>query len=374
MVGGGPGAFIGPVHLMAARLDGEAVLVCGAFSSDPARSAAHGQALGLDPSRCYGSYEAMLAAESRRGDDRMQAVVIVTPNHLHFPIGRAALEAGFHVLSDKPATATHAEAVELLAAADRSGLIYALTYTYSGYPMVRQARALCRDGALGPIRKVVAEYSQGWLGRALERDGSRQAAWRTDPQSAGAGGCVADIGVHAFHLLEFVTGRRVDRVAADAARLVDGRRLDDDCNILLRLDNGAPGLIFTSQVAAGERNGLRLRVYGEAGGLAWSQEIPDRLHVMTGDGPTQTYFAGADRSELAPAARRATRLPAGHPEGYIEAFANLYGDFAAAVRRHESGAAPEDDMLPLLAEGVRGMRFIEAVVANAARVDHWDTI
>lgn len=374
MVGGGPGSFIGPVHMMAARIDGACELVCGAFSRDAENSTRSGAAYGVDSSRAYGSFTDMITAEARRDDDAMQAVVIVTPNHMHFPVAKAALEAGFHVFSDKPVTATLAEAEELTALVRRTELAFGVSYTYSGYPLIREARRLCAAGELGAIRKVVVEYSQGWLGEKIEETGSKQASWRTDPSLAGMGGCIGDIGVHAFHLLEFTSGHRVDRLTADLSHVVPGRILDDDCNILIRLDNGAPGVIVSSQISTGERNGLRLRLYGERASLLWSQEQPDQLHILTQGGPRRILYAG-DTGSQGPAAVAATRLPSGHPEGYLEAFGNLYRDFAAVVDRHRAGVrgASLYELLPSIVDGLRGMAFIETVVTNAAE-GGWTTL
>lgn len=364
IVGAGPGSFIGPVHLSAARLDGEFELVCGTFSRDPAKTTTAGRGYALDPSRCYASYAQMLQAERLRPADGMECLVIATPNDTHFEIARTALAGGYHVISDKPATRTLAEAQALRDIVARSGCVYGLTYTYSGYPMIREARALLQEGRLGVIRKVLVEYLQGWLAEPIERRSNRQAAWRTDPAVAGAGGCVGDIGVHAFHLLEFVTGHRVTRLRSDVSSVVPGRVLDDDFTALLRLDNDAPCVIAASQVATGELNGLRLRVYGDRGGLEWTQERPDRLILRWPDNRSEVLHAGSGDA-LSDAARAATRLPAGHPEGYIEAFANLYRDFAAAVRQGESARG----MLPSIVDGVRGLQFVEAVLAGGAAGD-----
>lgn len=361
MIGGGPGAFIGPIHRIAAELDREIELVAGAFSSDPARSRAGAEIYGLDVDRCYADYRSMIEAETAR-DDGAELVSIVAPNHLHFPAAQAALEAGLHVMSDKPATATLEEAERLADIVETSGCRYALTYAYSGYPLVREARELCRDGSIGAIRKVVVEYSQGWLATAIEAD-NKQAAWRTDPSKAGVGGCVGDIGVHAFHLAEFVSGLRVAEMCPDLGAVVGGRVLDDDCNILLHFAGGARGVLHASQIAFGERNNLNIRVYGEQGSLAWRQEDPNRLHVLR-DGTEVVLHAGDDR--LGGAARRATRLPPGHPEGYLEAFANLYTDFARDVRGGMGDTGPS--LVPGIGEGLRGMRFVDqAVRASAAR-------
>jgi predicted dehydrogenase len=352
MVGGGPGAFIGPVHRMAAALDGRFRLVAGAFSRDAAKSAETGEATGA---RAYDDYAAMIAAEQAR-DDGAEAVVIVTPNRTHLPIARAALSAGLHVISDKPATATLAEARELAQAVRASGCVYALTYTYTGYPMVREARSLVARGDLGPVRKVVVEYAQGWLSQPLERSGNQQAEWRADPWAAGAGGAIGDIGVHAFNLAEFVSGARVQRLCADLGSVVPGRALDDDCNCLLRLEGGARGVLIASQISAGGRNGLRISVYGERGGLHWSHERLTELVLDWPDRPTQVLHAGSPY--LSAEAQRATRLPGGHPEGFIEAFANIYADFADAV------VGTRSPLLPGVEEGLRGMAFVERAVGG----------
>ncbi|TWB45928.1 Gfo/Idh/MocA family protein [Nitrospirillum pindoramense] len=361
MVGGGPGSFIGPVHRMAAELDGRIRLVAGAFSRDAAKSAAAARGYGIDPARAYGDYRQMLAAEAARPDGA-QFVAIVTPNHLHFPVAKAALEAGFPVLSDKPATATLEEAQELARVVADTGRPYGLTYTYTGYALVREARAIVRRGDLGAIRKVVVEYSQGWLSEAVEKTDNAQAAWRADPARSGLGGCIGDIGVHAFNMAEFVSGLKVTRLNADLNSVVPGRRLDDDCNILLRFGDGVPGVLVASQVAAGDRNGPRLRVYGERGGLDWCHERPDVLTLNWLDRPTQTLHAASPY--LGPAGRGPARLPTGHPEGFIEAFATLYRDFAAIIA---SGGDLDGTAVPTIQDGVRGMAFIaRAVAANGA--------
>jgi predicted dehydrogenase len=358
LVGGGPGSFIGPVHRMAAELDGRMRLVAGAFSSDPALSIEAGRRYGLADTRSYPSWQAMIAAEAAR-DDGIQLVAIVTPNSLHFPVAQAALAAGLHVMSDKPATATLSEAVALRKAVAEASGLYALTYTYTGYPMVRAARALCAAGRLGAIRKILVEYIQGWLARPLERQGDKQAAWRADPARAGLGGCIGDIGVHAFNLAEFVSGQKVTSLSADLASLVPGRALDDDCSVLLRFDGGGRGALHASQIAAGSRNGLRLRIWGEKGGLDWSHEQPDRLTLDWPDEPSQVLHAAS--SYLPRMAAFASRLPAGHPEGYIEAFATIYRDFADAIA---DGCIAPSSPLPTIAQGVRGMAFIDAAVTG----------
>ncbi|ASG20274.1 Gfo/Idh/MocA family protein [Nitrospirillum viridazoti] len=369
LIGGGPGSFIGPVHRMAAELDGRFRLVAGAFSSDPERSRQGGASYGVDPDRAYPSYAAMIAAERERADG-IDAVAIVTPNHVHGPASTHALRAGLHVMCDKPAALSLAEMRDLADVAAGARGLYALTHTYTGYPLVREARALVAAGRIGRLRKVVVEYSQGWLSTPLETTGLKQAGWRTDPSRSGAGGCIGDIGVHAFNLAEFVTGKPVARLCADLSTLVPGRRLDDDCNILLRFDDGTPagvpGVLHASQIAAGDRNGLRLRVFGTEAGIDWSQETPNTLTINGLDGRTEVLHAGG--GALGAAARAATRLPIGHPEGYIEAFANLYRDFAAAIH---AGRMPPDGALPGVDAGLRGMAFIETAVANSATGGGW---
>jgi len=368
MVGGGAGAFIGPVHRMAAELDGKIELVAGAFSQSAERSRAAGAGFGIDPARAYAHYAEMIEAESRR-EDRIDFVVIATPNHLHLPVAEAALAAGIAVMSDKPATATYDEVLKLETAVARAGLPYGLTHTYAGYSLVREARSLCAAGALGPIRKVAVEYLQGWLSRPLEATGQKQAAWRSDPALNGPGGCIGDIGTHAFHLVEYVTGLRVTSLNAALRTVVPGRRLDDDCNALLRLEGGASGTLMASQVAAGEGNGLRLRVYGEKGSIEWQQEDPNRLRVKWLDEPEQTRHAGV--GYLSADALAVTRLPGGHPEGYIEAFAVLYREFADSLIAWKAGkgiALP--DTLPGIRAGVRGMRFIERAI-ESNKTESW---
>jgi predicted dehydrogenase len=368
MVGGGPGAFIGPVHKMAAELDGRIELVAGAFSQSAERSSAAGKGFGLDPGRAYADYREMIAAERQRPDG-IDFVVIAMPNSLHLPVAKAALEAGFAVVSDKPATATYHEALELEAAVARAGLAYALTHTYAGYSLVREARAICASGRLGTIRKVAVEYLQGWLSTPLESTGQKQAAWRSDPALNGPGGCIGDIGVHAFHLVEYVTGRDVTSLHAALRSVVPGRQLDDDCNALLRLENGASGVLMASQVAAGEGNGLRLRVYGEKGSIDWKQEDPNRLRVKSLDGLEEIRHAAG--SYLSLDARAVTRLPGGHPEGFIEAFAVLYREFADALIAWGQGNSNSlPPTLPGIRAGVRGMRFIERAI-ESNRTEKW---
>ncbi len=362
LVGGGPGAFIGPVHKMAAELDGRIAMVAGAFSQSAERSRVAGEAFGIDPGRSYAGYREMLSAERRRPDG-IDFVVIATPNYLHLPVAKAALEAGFAVVSDKPATATYDEALVLEAAVSRTGLPYALTHTYAGYSLVREARAICASGRLGEIRKIAVEYLQGWLSTPLEKTGQKQAAWRSDPALNGPGGCIGDIGAHAFHLVEYVTGLHVTSLNAALRSVVPGRVLDDDCNALLRLENGASGALMVSQVATGEGNGLRLRVYGEKGSIDWRQEDPNRLRVKWLDGLEEIRHAAG--SYLSADARAVARLPSGHPEGFVEAFAVLYREFADALIAWGQGHAnPLPPTLPGIQAGVRGMRFIERAIES----------
>jgi predicted dehydrogenase len=369
LVGGGPGSFIGPVHRMAAELDGEIELVAGAFSRDPAKSLQAGRSFGISDDRAYADYREMMVRERAR-QDPIDFVCITTPNNLHLPVATAAMENGFHVVSDKPATANLKEALELEDVVWRTGLLYALTYTYTGYPMIREARRLVRDGALGAIRKVNIEYSQGWLSEAIEKSGHKQAEWRTDPKQSGLGGAIGDIGVHAFNLLEYVTGRRVAELSACLSTVIPGRQLDDDCNVLIKLDNGAPGVLVVSQISTGERNDVRLAVYGEKGGLHWSQEDPNHLDLNWPNQPSQRFYAAA--GYLSEPTRRAFRLPIGHPEGLIEAFANIYRDFAAAVRaRFADPAAKLTDAVPGIGEGVRSMAFIERAIENSRARAGW---
>lgn len=365
MVGGGPGAFIGPVHRIAAELDGKIKLVAGAFSQSAERSRQAGEAYKIEPERAYVDYKSMLESERKRPDP-IDFVAIVTPNHLHLPVALAALAEGFPVMSDKPATATYQEAVELEKAIAKSGLPYGLTHTYAGYALVREARAICASGALGKIRKVAVEYLQGWLTKPIEETGQKQAAWRSDPAQSGLGGCIGDIGVHAFHLTEYVTGLRVVGVNASLLSVVEGRKLDDDCTALLRMDNNAQGVLMTSQIAAGEGNGLRLRVYGEKGSLDWRQEDPNRLRVKWLDGPEEIRHAAG--SYLSTDARAVTRLPGGHPEGYLEAFAVLYREFADVLLAWQrSGKSEIPQTLPGIEAGVRGMRFIDRAIDSSKR-------
>ena len=372
MIGGGPGSFIGAVHRRAAWLDGGFYLVGGAFSSDSARSKSTGVELGLSPERVHGSFEAMLEAEVRlSSEERIQAVAIVTPNHVHAAPAIRALEMGLHVIVDKPLALSLDEAHDIEKVVKKTGRVLALTHTYAGYPMVKEARHLVKSGRLGKIRKVFVEYPQGWLSTFLEKDGNRQAKWRTDPSRSGAGGSVGDIGTHAAHLAEYVSGLRITEVCAELNIVVDGRQLDDDAAALLHFEHGASGVLIATQVAAGEENDVKIKVYGEHGGLEWSHSNPNSLLLKPLVGPTQIYRAGT--GYLHESASANTRLPAGHPEGYIEAFANIYNGFSQAIRDYEKGnyTGPESYDFPSLEEGLRGMAFIETMIASSKSDNKW---
>lgn len=371
MVGGGKDAFIGAVHRMAANLDGNIELVCGAFSSDPAKSIFSGQGLYLPATRCYAEYTQMFAEEAKLPEtERMQFVSIVTPNHLHFPIAKAALEAGFHVLSDKPATFTLQEALDLADVLKTSGQLYGLTHTYNGYPLIKQAKHLVATGALGKIKKVVVEYSQDWLANK-DDEISKQAQWRVDPSRAGVSCCMGDIGVHAANLAEYVTGADISAMCADLNAIVDGRQLDDDGTVLLRFNNGARGILMSSQIAIGEENNLRLRVYGDAASIDWSQMEPNSLWLRSNTQSTQLIRTGV--GDFCPAAQSAMRVPAGHPEGYLEAFANIYQNFAKQIRAFEQGLPCSNATfdVPGIDEAIRGMAFIENTVKFSQSAIKW---
>lgn len=373
MAGGGEGAFIGGVHRMAAALDGEWELVAGTFSSDAARNRRSGEQLGLSPDRVHDSIDALLADERARPlTERVDAVAIVTPNHLHAPIAIAALNAGFPVFSEKPMAMNLAEARAIADAARHSGQLYALAFTYSGYPMVEEARERVARGDFGAIRLVHVEYVQGWLSNPLDREGNKQAEWRTDPARAGLGGALGDIGTHAFQLAEHVAGLKVEALSADLTTHVAGRMLDDDVNVLLRFEHGARGTLRATQVAAGEENGLRLRIHGEKGGLEWSQMEPNTLTLRWLDRPAEIVRAGGPG--LSPTTLPRQRTPSGHPEGYIEAFGNLYRAVAGALRDGNAagGAAPgEAAWYPGLESGLRTMAFVEAVLESANSEQKW---
>jgi predicted dehydrogenase len=372
MVGGGQGAFIGAVHRNAMALDGQFDLVAAALSSAPERARASGRALGLPDDRNHGTWQDLLADEVRRpAQERIDLVSIVTPNHLHFPVAQAFVDAGFHVVCDKPLVHTAAQASELAVAVKRRGTVFGVTYNYTGYPLVRQARAMVRAGELGEIRKVVVEYNQGWLATALEKTGNKQAAWRSDPAQSGGAGALGDIGSHAENLVATVTGLQVEALCADLGSLVPGRALDDDANVLLHFRGGARGVLVASQVNTGLENGLRLRVSGTLGSLEWWQEEPNKLAHYPLDGPMRWLTRGSPW--LHPAAQRATRIPPGHPEGFIEAFANVYLGVAAAIRAKAAGVPPDplEADYPDVEAGARGVRFIEAVLASAHSTQKW---
>lgn len=370
MVGGGEGAFIGGVHRIAARIDDNYELVAGAFSSDPERSRRSAGALHVAPDRAYGTFEEMARAEAAR-EDGIDVVAIVTPNHVHFPAAQAFLQAGIHVICDKPLTTDLELAGALAALVEETGLFFGLTHNYTGYPLVRQARAMVEDGALGEIRLAQMEYPQDWLTEQLEASGQKQAEWRTDPARSGPAGCVGDIGTHAYNLMRFVTGLEVAELSADLTSFVEGRALDDNAHMMMRFKNGARGSLWSSQVAPGNENALRLRVYGTKGGLEWSQENPNVLrHTPFGEAPRLLTRGGTG---LGAAAEAATRIPAGHPEGYLEGFAQLYSDFAAQIRARLDGgtADPLAAQAPGIAEGVDGVRFISKAVESARNNAAW---
>ena len=372
MVGGGKDAFIGAVHRMAAALDGQIDFVAGALSSTPEKSKASGQALGLAESRSYGTWEEMLDGELALPEaERIDFVSVVTPNHMHFPVAHAFAEAGFNVISDKPLVHTSEQAEQLIAAVEKTGVVFAVTYNYSGYPMVKEARHLVHSGYFGKIRKVIVEYNQGWLAGEVA---NKQADWRTDPAKSGVAGAIGDIGSHAEQLVSYVTGLELDSLCADLTAFVPGRQLDDDGNLLLRFEGGAKGVLVASQISAGEENGLSLRVYGEKGGLEWHQEVPTELVVkMTGE-PEQVRRP--NNPYLSDAAKNASRIPAGHPEAFLEAFANVYRGAAAAMRARKEGSTLPDDALdfPTVYDGARGVHFIEKTVASSQSREKWTDV
>ena len=367
MVGGGRGAFIGAVHRIAARLDDQYELVAGAFSSDPEKSAASAADLGV--ARSYGSFADMASREARRKDG-IEAVAIVTPNHMHAPVAMEFLKRGIHVICDKPLTATLPEAKKLAKAAEASGVVFALTHNYTGYPMIRQAKAMVAAGELGDLRVVQVEYAQDWLSEPLEGTGQKQADWRTDPARSGAGGSTGDIGTHAFNLANFVSGLTLDSLAADLTAFVPGRRVDDNGHVMLRFQGGAKGMLWCSQVAPGNENCLRLRVYGTKGGLEWAQEDPNYLWFTPLGQPKRLITRGGAGS--GPEAARMSRVPPGHPEGYLEGFANIYAEAARAIRAAKTGTAlPEGTTFPGLKEGLEGVAFVDACVRSSARNSAW---
>lgn len=375
MVGGGKDAFIGAIHRLAANMDGLIELCCGALSINPEIAKDSGRSLFLPEDRIYLTYDEMITKESQLpADQRMDFVTIVTPNFAHFAPAMMALEHGFHVVIEKPIAFTLDEAKQLHQKVQETGLILCLTHTYSGYPMVKQARAMVTGGVLGKIRKVWVEYPQGWLSKLSEREGNAQAAWRTDPKKSGKAGAMGDIGTHAAHLAEYVTGSQITHLCADLNAMVEGRILDDDGNVLLRMSNGARGVLMASQVAAGEENALKIRIYGEKGGIEWAQHEPNTLLVKWLDQPTQILRAGGNYGDrLSSFATSNCRTPGGHPEGYLEAFANIYRNFAQTLSARIDGTTPTPEMLdfPNTQDGLRGMAFIDNVVASAASSEKW---
>lgn len=373
MIGGSLEGFIGNIHRIAARLDGFIDIQAGVFSSDIQKSSETGKSLFIDPTRVYASAESMFAAESSLPENlRVDFISIVTPNHLHFDAARKALEAGFHVMCEKPMTVSLKEAEELGSIVQKTGKIFGLTHNYTGYPMVKEARALVKSGKLGKIRKVIAEYPQGWLSQRIEADGQRQASWRTDPAKSGISCCVGDIGTHAENLTEYITGLKITSVAADVTTFVENRTLEDDANILVRFENGAKGIIVASQIATGEENELKIRIYGENGGLEWLQSDPNSLHLKMHNQPKQILRAGGNYDFLNASTRAHLRLPAGHPEGYIESMANLYRNFAFAIDAVNQQKQPDPTYdFPGIEEGIRGLRFIEAVIKSGMHNSAW---
>ncbi len=372
MIGGGQGAFIGAVHRIAARMDDEYELVCGAFSSNAEKAKASGLLLGLSPDRVYTSYQELIEKEKQLPqDERVQVISIVTPNHLHFGPAKLALENGFHVILDKPMTFSFAEAKELEKVVKASGKRFCLTHTYTGYPMVKEARQLVAEGKLGKIRKVYVEYPQGWLSTFLEGEDNKQASWRTDPSKSGIAGAMGDIGTHAFNLAEYVSGLQVTKLCADINTVVDGRKLDDDGAALLKFNNGASGVLIASQVAAGDENNIKVRVYGEKGGLEWQQDNANTLLLKWLDKPAEILRTGA--GYLSSYATHNARVPAGHPEGYLEAFANLYRNFALSIKADIAGKPAEKEWLdyPGIEDGIRGMAFVENVIASGKSDAKW---
>lgn len=370
MVGGGQGAFIGAVHRIASRIDGHYELVAGALSSNPDRALESAKELGLDPARSYGSYAEMAKAEAKR-EDGIEAVAIVTPNHMHFGPAKAFLDAGIHVICDKPLTSTMGDAKKLAKAVEGSGKLFVLTHNYTGYPMIRHAREMVKKGKLGTLRLVHAEYVQDWLTDPIEKSGQKQASWRTDPKQSGAGGSVGDIGTHAYNLARFVSDLKLESLAADLDTFGKGRSLDDNAHVMLRFEKGAKGMLWSSQVAPGNENGLKLRIYGTKGGIEWCQENPNQLWFTPfGEEKRLITRGGAGSGD---AAARMTRIPPGHPEGYLEGFANIYSEAAMAIRamRRKGGKIPKQVMFPSIEDGLEGMKFIEACVASSKKDARW---
>jgi len=372
MVGGGRGAFIGAVHRRAALMDGGVELVAGALSSTREKAIASGKDLYLPEDRIYGSWQEMLEAEAAKPEsERLDFISVVTPNHVHYPVAKAFVEAGFNVACDKPMVLTVEQALDLVQAVREKDVVFAVTYNYTGYPMVKQARHLVQTGVLGEIRKVIIEYPQGWLATKIEDEGQKQAAWRVDPARAGVAGCIGDIGSHCENLLAYITGLEIKELCADLTTFVPGRQLDDDGNILLRFTNGAKGILTASQIAVGQENSLKIRVWGTKAGLMWSQEDPNYLHVVSNDGPEMIYKRG--NAYVCEAAAAGTRIPSGHPEGYLEGFANIYKNFTDTIRAKILGIEPSDIMLdfPTVVDGARGVYFIHKVVESSRSEVKW---
>lgn len=375
MVGGGPGSFIGEVHRKAARMDGGIEIVAGAFSRDPEKSRQTGRELYLRAGRSYGSYQEMIEQERQLPEgERIDFVSVVTPNNWHFPISRDFLQAGFHVVCDKPMTMNVAEAKELQQIVTQSRKVFALTHNYTGYPMVKLARDMVKQGDLGTIRKIVVQYPQGWLVTDLAHSGNKQAAWRHDPAQSGGAGCMGDVATHAENLVEYITGLKITHICADLTSFVKGRQLEDDGNCLLKFESGAKGILHASQIAMGEENNLVIWVYGDKKGLEWRQENPNYLYLKEQNGPVHVWRHGNDYvRDKSPAAGRATRLPFGHPEGFLEAFANIYCNFADTLRAQLAGEKPDPLALdfPTVDDGIRGMLFLETVLASAGSTQKW---
>lgn len=366
MVGGGPGAFIGEVHRMAARLDGKIELVAGSFSSDPQKSTQMGQNLNIDSNRVYASFGQMARKESQLSEqERIDFVTVATPNHLHFDVCKAFIKAGIHVVCDKPMTNSLEKAEELCRLVNKHDVIFALTHNYTGYPMVKQARRMVQDGKLGKLRKIVVEYPQGWLSDQVEEQGNKQADWRTDPQRAGVSSVVADIGSHAENLVEYITGLRLKELFADIHTFVDGRQLEDDANMLVHYEDGVRGILYASQISVGEENDFNIRIYGDQAALEWHQENPDYLHVKYPDKPEQIYKRG--NSYLNDVANKNSRIPPGHPEGFIEAFANIYSSVADAIAARIKGEEPTELDFPTVQDGAIGVHFIHKAIESGQK-------
>ncbi|MGM0376269.1 MAG: Gfo/Idh/MocA family protein [Bacteroidota bacterium] len=374
LIGGGEGSFIGRIHYNAALLDGYYELVCGAFSSDQEKSVRSAESYDVPADRAYGSWQEMLETEaSLPHDQRMEVVMITTPNHLHHPQIIAALDKGFHVICDKPVAISLKQALEIEEKIRATGLIFVLTHTYTGYPLVKEAKEIVKSGKLGKIRKVVADYPQGWLATPIEQEGQKQASWRTNPEFSGPGGCLGDIGIHAENLIENITGLEIEELCADITSFVPGRKLDDDASVLLRYKGGAKGVLMASQVSTGEENDMNIRIYGEKGGIEWHHADPNTLLLKMHEAPLQIIRAGANYHYLSEKARWNTRVPGGHPEGYIEAFANIYKNAALDINKHKDKNLSVPDFIeyPTIRDGVEGMKFIEKVIESARSEEKW---